>query len=140
MNECQENQICFILLPPNSTHLTQPLEVSCLRPLKRAWRKIFRNWKKHHRGVIRKDHFPRLLKRALADVEANKETNIKSGFSATGLVPLDRQKILNIAPREIMAEEVAEARISASLEEVFENNRFGRAGPFSVGRRNKLEV
>ncbi|KAG5868440.1 hypothetical protein JTB14_009676 [Gonioctena quinquepunctata] len=49
--------------------------------------KNFRNWKKHHR-VIRKDHFPRLLKRALADVEANKETNIKSGFSATGLVPL----------------------------------------------------
>ncbi|KAG5878010.1 hypothetical protein JTB14_025465 [Gonioctena quinquepunctata] len=105
-----------------------------------VWRKILRNWKKRHRGGIRKDHCPRLLKRALADVEANKGTIIKSGFSATGLVPLDRQKILNKLPRETMAEEVAEARIAASLKEVFKNNRFGRAGPSSVGRRKKLEV
>ncbi|KAG5874844.1 hypothetical protein JTB14_021916 [Gonioctena quinquepunctata] len=64
----------------------------------------------------------------------------KSGFSATGLVPLDGQKILNKLPREIMAEEVVEARIAASLKEVFENNRFGHAGPSSVGRRKKLKV
>ncbi|KAG5893223.1 hypothetical protein JTB14_025627 [Gonioctena quinquepunctata] len=86
---------------------------------------------KPHRGAIRKDHFPRLLKRA-GDVEANKGTIIKSGFSETDLVPLDRRKILNKLPRKIMAEEVAEARIAASLKEVFENNRFDRAGPSSV--------
>ncbi len=30
---CEENNIIFILLPPNSTHLTQPLDVSFFRPL-----------------------------------------------------------------------------------------------------------
>jgi len=32
----KENDIKFIFLPPNSTHLTQPLDVSCFRPIKIA--------------------------------------------------------------------------------------------------------
>ncbi|KAG5881978.1 hypothetical protein JTB14_011147 [Gonioctena quinquepunctata] len=39
-----------------------------------------------------------------------------------------------------MAEEIAEARIAASLKEVFENNRSGHAEPSSLGRRRKLQV
>ncbi|XP_060854929.1 uncharacterized protein LOC132932560 [Metopolophium dirhodum] len=39
---CKENDIKFIFLPPNSTHLTQPLDVSCFRPVKIAWRKVLK--------------------------------------------------------------------------------------------------
>lgn len=35
----------FVFLPPNSTHLTQPLDVAFFRPLKIAWRKILTTWK-----------------------------------------------------------------------------------------------
>lgn len=38
---CRDNNIYFVCLPPNSTHLTQPLDVAFFRPMKAAWRKIF---------------------------------------------------------------------------------------------------
>jgi len=38
--ECQENNIAFVCFPPNSTHLTQPLDVAFFRPMKCAWRQI----------------------------------------------------------------------------------------------------
>ncbi|XP_049787110.1 uncharacterized protein LOC126190695 [Schistocerca cancellata] len=40
INECKENNIRFVLLPPNSTHLCQPLDAAYFRPLKRSWRKV----------------------------------------------------------------------------------------------------
>ncbi|KAJ8965740.1 hypothetical protein NQ314_003929 [Rhamnusium bicolor] len=59
VQKCEENNICFILLPPNSTQLTQPLDVSVFRPIKIKWRKVLRDWKKDNKDVIRKDVFPR---------------------------------------------------------------------------------
>ena len=46
ISACEENDISFIFLPPNSTHLCQPLDVSFFRPLKIAWRQILERWKK----------------------------------------------------------------------------------------------
>lgn len=37
---CRENNIHFLCLPPNSTHVTQPLDVTLFAPMKRAWREI----------------------------------------------------------------------------------------------------
>ncbi|XP_051164857.1 uncharacterized protein LOC127283805 [Leptopilina boulardi] len=36
IKECQENDIAFILLPPNSTHLSQPLDVAIFRSIKKS--------------------------------------------------------------------------------------------------------
>jgi len=40
-----ENDIQFVCLPPNSTHLLQPLDVAFYGPLKRMWRKVLDEWK-----------------------------------------------------------------------------------------------
>ena len=37
---CEDNNIKFIVLPPNSTHLMQPLDVAYFRPIKCQWKKI----------------------------------------------------------------------------------------------------
>lgn len=37
IEECNKNNIKFVLLPPNSTHYTQPLDVAFFRPLKIKW-------------------------------------------------------------------------------------------------------
>lgn len=37
---CFKNNINFILLPPNATHICQPLDVAIFRPIKRKWRVI----------------------------------------------------------------------------------------------------
>jgi hypothetical protein len=56
INACTNNNIRFVLLPPNSTHLTQPLDLCCFRPIKAAWRRILKKWKTKQRGPIR--YFP----------------------------------------------------------------------------------
>ena len=46
LQACQGNDIRFVCLPPNSTHLHQPLAVAYYRPMKRHWRDILIKWKK----------------------------------------------------------------------------------------------
>ena len=69
---CKEHNICFILLPPNSTHLLQPLDVSFFKPLKNAWRTVLSDWKKFTKGPISKDAFPSLLKETLKEIQVSK--------------------------------------------------------------------
>lgn len=43
---CETHNIRFVLLPPNATHLCQPLDLAFFCPLKGAWRKVLDEWKK----------------------------------------------------------------------------------------------
>ena len=45
LQKCEENNITFVALPPNSTHLTQLLDIAYFRPMKVSWRKILQTWK-----------------------------------------------------------------------------------------------
>lgn len=49
---CQDNNISFVLLPPNSTHLTQTLDVAYFRPLKIKWRQVLNSWKEKNKGNV----------------------------------------------------------------------------------------
>lgn len=54
-----ENDIVFVTLIPNGTHLLQPLDVSVFRPAKIKWRNILESWRKETRikGTLPKNHF-----------------------------------------------------------------------------------
>ena len=95
IQQCQQHDISFVLLPPNSTHILQPLDVSFFKPLKSAWRNVLLEWKKFSRGAISKDVFPALLKETLDKIKASESQNIKSGFRATGIIPFDPQHVLS---------------------------------------------
>ena len=41
----EQNNVHFVMLPPNATHLLQPLDVAVFSSLKRAWRVILEEWK-----------------------------------------------------------------------------------------------
>jgi len=43
---CETHNIRFVLLPPNATHLCQPLDFAFFCPLKGTWRKVLDEWKK----------------------------------------------------------------------------------------------
>lgn len=104
IEQCEENDVRFCFLPPNSTHLTQPLDVAVFAPLKKTWRKVLEDWKKKYKGCLPKQYFPSLLKRALDSLETMND-NIKSGFSATGIIPLDRHQVLKRLPKKRIIEE-----------------------------------
>ncbi|XP_046689276.1 MFS-type transporter clz9-like [Homalodisca vitripennis] len=100
IEECKSHNIKFLLLPPNSTYYTQPLDVAFFRPLKIKWRQTFNDWKLKNRGCVPKDRFPRLLRQCLEALsEENVKNNLVSGFKATGIVPLDRQQVLKRLPK-----------------------------------------
>lgn len=86
---CRANNIEIIGLPPNSSHITQPLDVSFFHPFKETWKKIVPKWKNDQQVMkLKKDHFPLVLKIALDSMQ-NEEQIIKSGFKRCGLVPFD---------------------------------------------------
>ena len=95
-----EEDIRFITLPPNATHLCQPLDVAVFRGLKRTWRSIIDSWRKETRlkGVIPKEHLSSLLCRLTSSLTGD---SLISGFRATGIHPLNRDEVLKRLPDQI---------------------------------------
>lgn len=99
LEACINNNIRFILLPPNSTHLCQPLDLAFFSPLKTAWRRQLTEWKEKYKGAVRKDQFPRLLKKTLDEINSNIPANLKAGFLKSGIFPLNKNKVLECLPK-----------------------------------------
>lgn len=114
---CQENDIKLIFLPPNSTHLLQPLDVSFFGPMKRSWRAILNNWKTTTKGknatCLDKSQFPSLLSKLMNESGLSSRENMISGFRGTGIFPLDRNKVLEKLPVEDV--DVAKSGINAEM-------------------------
>ena len=103
VDACLQNNVMFITLVPNSTHLTQPLDVAVFRPAKNHRKNILIRWRKESKtgGCIPKSHFPRLLSSLFALLSSK---NLQSGFRATSISPLDRNHVLKRLP-SIMKED-----------------------------------
>jgi hypothetical protein len=104
LEACKQNNISFVALPPNSTHLTQPLDVAFFRPMKIAWKKLLTDWKEKGKGrrlpSIPKDEFPKLLNALMEKLKTNGADNLKSGFRKTGIYPLDKSQVISRLPAD----------------------------------------
>ena len=91
-------------LPPNSTHLTQPLDVAFFRSMKRIWRKLLGEWKLSKYGrrcaTLPKCLFPRLLKKLWDQLLINAESNLINGFRKCSISPTDVQVLLDRLPKK----------------------------------------
>ena len=94
----EKNDIHFICLVPNSTHLSQPLDAAFYGPLKRKWRTILRDWKIRNQSLptLPKDSFPKLLKELVSSLNLE---NLKSGFRACRIYPMDPNEVLKRLPQ-----------------------------------------
>lgn len=99
---CDHHNVKFVCLPPNSTHLTQPLNVAFFSPMKKAWRKILTKWKESKSGskftTIPKDTFSTLLRELMESLKDNQKHNLKAGFEKCGIFPLNKDKLLDRLP------------------------------------------
>jgi hypothetical protein len=83
MQQCRDHNIRLIFLPPNSTHLTQPLDVAVFAPMKKQWRIELNLYKDHcaanniRNGTIPKEKFGGLLKAMLENNAVNNANNIR---------------------------------------------------------------
>lgn len=119
---CLEHEIYFIYLPPNSTHLTQPLDVAVSAPTKKHWRQILEDWKLKsgkNSSCVPKDKFPRLLNSLMKKIHVNGANNVKSGFRKCGTIPLNKNEVLKMLPEELDASESQSTREIESLDQAF---------------------
>jgi hypothetical protein len=91
---CQQHSIIVLCMPAHSSHLLQPLDVSCFAVLKRSYGRLVEQ--KMSLGVNHIDKQEFLLLYQQARLDAIYKDNIKSGFAATGLVPYNPERVLSI--------------------------------------------
>lgn len=125
---CAKNNIQFIFLPANSTHMTQPLDVAFFRPLKAAWRKVLLSWRTGEglkKCSIPKDKFPHLLKSLLEEISPNQQNNIVSGFRKCGIVPINRDEVLRRIPDENAEVGILQEHVNNTVVTYLKNLRYG---------------
>ena len=84
-----KEKVILFTLPPNTTHLTQPLDKGCFGPLKVAWRQACHRFCSQNPGrVVSIYDFSALLSEAWGQSITVK--NITGGFKVTGVYPVDR--------------------------------------------------
>ena len=83
-----ENEVILMALPPNITHLTQPLDKGTYGPLQIEWRKVYHGYVVQNPGkVITQNNFSTVFSKTWMKSMA--------GFSTAGIYPLDRNKVIS---------------------------------------------
>ena len=89
--------VILFTLPPNTTHLTQPLDKGVFGPFKIYWRQVCHDFRVSHPGrVVNIYNFSSLLSKAW--MEAMTAVNIVQGFKTTGIYPLDADAVIKKLP------------------------------------------
>jgi hypothetical protein len=92
IKQAAEDDIVIFVLPPNTTHLVQPLDKGIFGPLKISWRETCHKYLLEHPGrVITRYDFSKLFSKAW--MKAMTMKNIRSGFATTGIFPLNRNAV-----------------------------------------------
>ena len=80
-------------MPPHSSHLLQPPDVSCFVVVKRLYGRQIKGLIRTGVSYIQKSGF--LLAYTIAHTEALSSTTIRSGFAVTGIHPYDPERVLS---------------------------------------------
>ena len=88
-----KEKVILFTLPPNTTHLTQPLDKALFGPLKVFWRETCHHFIVNNPGSrVTKHNFSSLFSQAW--IKAMTPKNIMSGFKTTGVYPPDRNALV----------------------------------------------
>lgn len=90
---CTERLIIPLYMPPHSSHLLQPLDVTCFAPLKRLYGQGIQKLIRNEIHFIGKKDFLHIY--PAGHQQALSSSNIKSGFAATGLIPPSSEWVLS---------------------------------------------
>jgi hypothetical protein len=90
---CTENKIITLCMPAHTSHLLQPLDVSCFSPLERAYGHEIQELARQGVYHIDKVDFLTIYTRIRPAVFT--QQNIQAGFQATGLIPPCPDRVLS---------------------------------------------
>ena len=91
-----KNNIQIICLPPNTTHVLQPLDVSFFKSLKSKWDRVNEEFcRSNHGQFVTKATFAKVFKMAWDTCVGNPGT-VQNGFIRIGLAPFKRMSLQDI--------------------------------------------
>ena len=106
--ECFSNKVYLLFMPDHTSHVLQPLDLTCFFPLKNEYRRLIADLAEiTDSAPVGKLKFLRCY--AKARIEGLKQANIKAGFRASGLYLINKVKALN-NPHVLKAAEIAAQR------------------------------
>ena len=138
---CDENDIRFVLLEPNSTDKCQPLDVAVFRPVKILWRKILGEWKEAHleiHNTLPKEKFPALLKQLVDKTDSTITANLVSGFKACGIFPCDRNEVMKDFNMILSPDELGGSLVTYLKDQ--RQVKMAKADSLKVSRGKKLNL
>jgi len=89
----KEAGILLHMLPPRPTHLLQPMNYACLKPLKESYRESVEFFAPRYGPSINVKLFPLVFMRAFQRIAGRQE--IVDAFRNAGLLPIDANKIIS---------------------------------------------
>ncbi|XP_029343531.1 uncharacterized protein LOC100569966 isoform X2 [Acyrthosiphon pisum] len=87
----RNNNVTIILLPPHSSHLLQPMDLSVFKSIKTVWDQRLCSWNRSHQGqkLPKQD-----LSRIICSIWAQLDTKIiENGFRKAGIYPFNRNAV-----------------------------------------------
>lgn len=141
LRACQRLNIRFVFLPPNSTQITQPLDVSLFRPVKQAWRSLLTDIKLKQPTIncVEKSIFPQLLSKLMAKIQTNVKKNIQSGFRATGIFPFNPHEVLKKMPNKRFEQHVT-GEIDNVLLDYLKERKSNHGETLRRGKKTTLKI
>lgn len=95
---CEDNNIAFVCLPPNSTHYCQPLDVAYFQTnLANTSRPVETQRSRQTIQNPSKKHFPSLLEELMIVVATRGPANLVPGFESCGIIPIDADRLVRRA-------------------------------------------
>ena len=92
-----QHKVIMFTLPPNTTHISQPLDKGCFGPLKEAWKHVCHEYLTMNPGkIVTKFEFSQLFNKAW--MRSMTISNVTSGFRVTGIHPFDCEALLQPIP------------------------------------------
>lgn len=85
---CSNNGIILIALPPNYTHILQPLDIAFFKPLKSKWSSELNEFKMKNQGREPRKHDVTTILEEILRREDFK-TTISNGFKRSGISPFN---------------------------------------------------
>lgn len=83
---CNRNEIILVALPPNSTHIMQPIDVGVIFPLKSIWKRKRQEWDEANKEIkFSRLLFASLIEASLAELQKNK-TLFANAFRTCGKI------------------------------------------------------
>ena len=103
-----KEKVIIFALPPNTTHITQPLDKGCFGPLKTYWKEECHNYMTENPSKVMSRYvFSKLLSKAWTNAMTIR--NITGGFKVCGICPFDRAALkVPLTKRHEQMEKLAE--------------------------------